>query len=48
MHTVHTPLRVKNGIKYAAIGLLFSVDRYSIEALNNQLSLAIENFFDSL
>jgi len=48
MHTVHTPLRIKNGIKYAAVGLLFSVDKYSIEEVNNQLSMAIENFFDSL
>lgn len=35
MHTVHTPSKLRRGIKYAAVGMLFSLDNYSIENVSN-------------
>lgn len=45
---MHTPSNRINGINNGAIGLLFSVDSYSISVISTKLVEAIDQFFDSL
>ena len=48
MHTVHTPdPSEKNGFKYAATGVLFSVNN-SNALLNNTQKKMLTEFFDKL
>jgi carbonic anhydrase len=47
MHSVHLPTAAKNGIKYAALGIFFSVDDFddNIDASDRAI---IDKFFESL
>ena len=47
MHTVHLPAEPMNGVKYAAMGLFFSVNDYNID-VNPWQEAIIDNFFESL
>ena len=47
MHTVHTPKEVKNDFKYAAVGILFSVEDYTSNLSWSEQAL-IDTFFDTL
>lgn len=45
MHTVHLPVGgAQNGIKYAALGIMFSVEDYTVE-VNDKQQLIIDDFF---
>ena len=48
MHTVHLPTSSKNGVKYAAVGILFSTTDYWKEGVTDALVNTIDSFFDSL
>lgn len=48
MHTVHLPLASKNGMKYAALGILFSPTDYTKEGVTDEMVKTIDTFFDSL
>jgi len=48
MHTVHLPNEELNRVKYAAVGLMFSVDDYTRDSLTEGLMPTIDAFFDSL
>ena len=47
MHTVHLPKEARGGIKYAALGIFFSVDDYTVDLRPDQQQV-IDDFFDSL
>ena len=48
MHTVHVPIDgAKNGVRYAALGIMFSVNDHTAEATDAQKTL-INEFFDTL
>lgn len=48
MHTVHLPEGgAKNGIKYAAMGIMFSVNDYTQEATEEEQKI-IDDFFDQM
>jgi hypothetical protein len=47
MHTVHTASETLNGIGYAAVGIMFSVDEYTAD-LTDAEQKVIDTFFDSL
>jgi carbonic anhydrase len=47
MHTVHLPEDPRGDIKYAAMGIMFSVNDYNI-VLPPEKQKIIDNFFDSL
>lgn len=47
MHTVHLPEQPRGGMKYAALGILFSVDDFTAK-LTSEEELVIDSFFDSL
>ena len=48
MHTVHVPSASKNGVKYAALGILFSPTDYWKEGVTDEMVKTIDTFFDSL
>lgn len=49
MHTVHLPNDpAQGGVKYAAMGLFFSVDDYTQEGVTDAMVATIDKFFDSL
>jgi hypothetical protein len=48
MHTVHLPENGPvNGIRYSAMGIIFSVNDYTVAATPEEIKV-IDNFFDSL
>lgn len=48
MHTVHLPIDgPKNGVKYAAVGIMFDVKDYTIDLSEEQMQL-IDDFFDEM
>lgn len=47
MHTVHVASEEKSGVKYAAMGIIFSVDDYTAKVSNAEMEI-IDRFFDSL
>ena len=47
MHTVHVAAEEKSGVKYAAMGIIFSVDDYTAKVSDSEMAV-IDNFFDSL
>lgn len=47
MHTVHEALQPANDIGFAAVGILFSVDKYTADLTKSQQKI-IDQFFDSL
>jgi hypothetical protein len=48
MHTVHLAHEVIGDVKYAAMGLFFSVDDYTREGVTDEMVKTIDEFFDSL
>lgn len=49
MHTVHLAKEVKNGMKYAAMGIMFSVDDYTKdEFVTEEMIATIDNFFETM
>ena len=44
----HNPEDQSGNVKQAKTGILFSVERFSIEGINNQMIQTIDSFFDSL
>ena len=48
MHTDHFPTASKNGVKYAAVGILFSTSDYWKEGVTEAMVKTIDSFFDSL
>jgi carbonic anhydrase len=48
MHTVHLASEVKNDVKYAAMGIFFSVEDYHTEGITAEHVEVIDRFFDSL
>jgi len=48
MHTVHLPKNVTGDMKYAAMGLFFSVENYTKEGVTEEMINTIDEFFDSL
>ena len=48
MHTVHVPDGgEKNGFKYAAMGIMFSVNDHTAEATADEVKI-IDDFFEQL
>lgn len=49
MHTVHLAHNPEKGdVKYAAMGLFFSVDEYTREGLTLKMIKTIDKFFDQM
>ena len=47
MHTVHQAPEEKNGIEYAAMGIMFSVDKFTANLTWSERAV-IDSFFDGL
>ena len=48
MHTVHLPVKEEfNNLKYAAMGIMFSVNDYTYEPTSEEQAI-IDQFFDDL
>jgi carbonic anhydrase len=47
MHTVHLPVEARGDFKYAAMGIIFSVNDYNARLTEDQEKV-IDDFFDSL
>jgi len=47
MHTVHFPPAAENGFVAAAMGIMFSVDKYTADVSVTEQNV-IDTFFDSL